>query len=213
MIPGNETSVFTVINELARVGVTVVHQGVAKVHVSGHASAGELLFLYNAVRPRNVIPVHGEWRHLRAQARIAVSTGVPPSTGRAGAERHRGRPDQRQGARVSGHIEVGMVYVDGNAVGDVGEDTLSDRLILGEGGFISITVAIDAHTGRAVASPDDLRPRLLRRPEGAGRGRAAGRGRTGPDGGGRGHRPAPGRAVRPRGWSGAGWATPTAAGR
>ena len=68
MIPGNETSVFTVINELARVGVTVVHQGVAKVHVSGHASAGELLFLYNAVRPQNVIPVHGEWRHLRAQA-------------------------------------------------------------------------------------------------------------------------------------------------
>ena len=75
MIPGNETSVFTVINELARVGVTVVHQGVAKVHVSGHASAGELLFLYNAVRPKNVIPVHGEWRHLRAQARIAMSRG------------------------------------------------------------------------------------------------------------------------------------------
>ena len=152
MIPGNETSVFTVINELAKVGVTVVHQGVAKVHVSGHASAGELLFLYNAVRPRNVIPVHGEWRHLRAQARIAVSTGVP-------AERVVQAPngtvvDLINGkAKITGHIEVGMVYVDGNAVGDVGEDTLSDRLILGEGGFISITVAIDSHTGRAVAAP------------------------------------------------------------
>ena len=152
MIPGNETSVFTVINELARAGVTVVHQGVAKVHVSGHASAGELLFLYNAVRPKNVIPVHGEWRHLRAQARLAVLSGVP-------SERVVLAPDGTVvdlidgRARISGHIDVGMVYVDGAAVGDVGENTLSDRLILGEGGFIAITVAIDAHTGRAVASP------------------------------------------------------------
>ena len=152
MIPGNETSVFTVINELARAGVTVVHQGVAKVHVSGHASAGELLFLYNAVRPRNVIPVHGEWRHLRAQARLAVMAGVP-------ADRVVLAPDGTVvdlidgRARITGHIDVGMVYVDGAAVGDVGENTLSDRLILGEGGFIAITVAIDAHTGRAVASP------------------------------------------------------------
>jgi len=152
MIPGNETSVFTIINELARIGVTVVHQGVAQVHVSGHASAGELLYLYNAVRPRNVIPMHGEWRHLRAQARLAVATGVP-------ADRVILAPngtvvDLRNGkAAVVGQVEVGMVYVDGNAVGDVGDTTLSDRLILGEGGFISITVAIDTHTGRAVASP------------------------------------------------------------
>jgi ribonuclease J len=120
--------------------------------VSGHASAGELLFLYNAVRPRNVIPVHGEWRHLRAQAKLAVATGVPPE--RVVQAPNGTVVDLINGkARVSGHIEVGMVYVDGNAVGDVGEDTLSDRLILGEGGFISITVAIDSHTGRAVASP------------------------------------------------------------
>ncbi|HET8589199.1 MAG TPA: RNase J family beta-CASP ribonuclease, partial [Nakamurella sp.] len=152
MIPGNETSVFTVINELSALGVTVVHQGVAKVHVSGHASAGELLFLYNAVRPRNVVPVHGEWRHLRAQARLAQATGVP-------ADRVVLAPngtvvdlvDRR--ARIVGHVDVGMVYVDGNAVGDVGETTLSDRLVLGEDGFIAITVAIDAQTGRAVASP------------------------------------------------------------
>ncbi len=152
MIPGNETSVFTVINELSALGVTVVHQGVAKVHVSGHASAGELLFLYNAVRPRNVIPVHGEWRHLRAQSRLAQATGVP-------ADRVVLAPngtvvdlaDRR--ARIVGHVDVGMVYVDGNAVGDVGETTLSDRLVLGEDGFIAITVAIDSDTGRAVASP------------------------------------------------------------
>ena len=152
MIPGNETSVFTVINELSRIGVTVVHQGVAKVHVSGHASAGELLYLYNAVRPRNVIPMHGEWRHLRAQARLAVLTGVQED--RVVLAPNGTVVDLINGkARVSGHVEVGMVYVDGNAVGDVGDNTLSDRLVLGEGGFISITVAIDKHTGRAVASP------------------------------------------------------------
>jgi ribonuclease J len=152
MIPGNETSVFTVINELSRLGVTVVHQGVAKVHVSGHASAGELLYLYNAVRPRNVVPVHGEWRHLRAQARLAELTGVPPA--RVVLAPNGTVVDLVDGtARVSGHIDVGMVYVDGNAVGDVGETTLSDRLVLGEGGFIAITVVIDAQTGRAVAAP------------------------------------------------------------
>ena len=152
MIPGNETSVFTVINELSALGVTVVHQGTAKVHVSGHASAGELLFLYNAVQPRNVVPVHGEWRHLRAQAKLAQATGVP-------ADRVVLAPngtvvdlvDRR--ARIVGHVDVGMVYVDGNAVGDVGETTLSDRLVLGEDGFIAITVAINADTGRAVAAP------------------------------------------------------------
>ena len=132
--------------------MTVVHQGIAKVHVSGHASAGELLYLYNAVRPRNVIPVHGEWRHLRAQAKLAIATGVP-------ADRVILAPNGtvvdlvRGKASVVGQVEVGMVYVDGNAVGDVGDNTLSDRLVLGEGGFISITVAIDSHTGRAIASP------------------------------------------------------------
>jgi ribonuclease J len=152
MIPGNETSVFTVINELAAIGVTVIHQGVAKVHVSGHASAGELLFMYNAVQPRNVMPLHGEWRHLRAQAKLATATGVP-------ADRVVLAPNGtvvdlvNRRATVVGHVDVGMVYVDGNAVGDVGENTLSDRLVLGEDGFIAITVVIDATTGRAVAAP------------------------------------------------------------
>ncbi len=152
MIPGNETSVFSVINELSRLGATVVHQANAKVHVSGHASAGELLFLYNAIRPRNVVPVHGEWRHLRAQARLATLTGV--RSDRVVLAPNGTVVDLVGGkAVIAGHVDVGMVYVDGNAVGDVGETTLSDRLVLGEGGFISITVAINAHTGRAVASP------------------------------------------------------------
>ncbi|MGH3469677.1 MAG: ribonuclease J, partial [Thermocrispum sp.] len=78
LIPGNETAIYGVVNALTRLGANVVHQGNAKVHVSGHASAGELLFLFNALRPSNVMPVHGEWKHLRANAELAVSTGVSP---------------------------------------------------------------------------------------------------------------------------------------
>ena len=152
LIPGNETAVFGVVNGLARLGANVVHQGNAKVHVSGHASAGELLFLYNAVRPSNVMPVHGEWRHLRANAALAVATGVPPdhvviAEDGVVVDLVDGR------AAISGRVEVGHVYVDGSSVGDVGESTLSDRLVLGEGGFIAITVAVDSTTGRAVAPP------------------------------------------------------------
>ncbi|MFC0108844.1 ribonuclease J [Kibdelosporangium aridum] len=152
LIPGNETAVFGVVNGLARLGAHVVHQGNAKVHVSGHASAGELLFLYNAVRPSNVMPVHGEWRHLRANAALAVATGVPEK--QVVLAEDGVVVDLIDGiARITGRVEVGHVYVDGLSVGDVGESTLSDRLILGEGGFISITVAVEGSTGRAVAPP------------------------------------------------------------
>jgi ribonuclease J len=152
LIPGNETSVFAVINGLTRLGAKVVHQGTAKVHVSGHSPAGELLFLYNAVRPSNVMPVHGEWRHLRANAALAIKTGVPEESvviaeDGVVVDLVDGR------ASIAGRVEVGRVYVDGLAVGDIGESTLGDRLVLGEGGFISITVAIDANTGRAVSRP------------------------------------------------------------
>jgi ribonuclease J len=152
LIPGNESAVFGVINGLTRLGATVVHQGTAKVHVSGHAPAGELLFLYNSVRPSNVMPVHGEWRHLRANAALAVLTGVAEESvvlAEDGVV-----VDLVDGkAAITGRVEVGRVYVDGLAVGDIGESTLGDRLVLGEGGFISITVAIDSTTGRTVSGP------------------------------------------------------------
>ncbi|MEQ0561094.1 ribonuclease J [Amycolatopsis sp. NEAU-NG30] len=152
MIPGNETAVFGVVNGLTRLGANVVHQGNAKVHVSGHASAGELLYLYNAVRPSNVMPVHGEWKHLRANGELAIRTGVAPDNvviAEDGVV-----VDLVDGkASRTGRVEVGHVYVDGLSVGDVGESTLSDRLVLGEGGFIAITVAVDSSTGRAVSSP------------------------------------------------------------
>jgi ribonuclease J len=152
LIPGNENAVFGVVNGLSRLGATVVHQGNAKVHVSGHSPAGELLFLYNAVRPSNVMPVHGEWRHLRANAALAVATGVNEQ--RVVIAEDGVVVDLVDGkAAISGKVEVGHVYVDGLSVGDVGESTLSDRLVLGEGGFIAITVAVDSTRGRAVAPP------------------------------------------------------------
>jgi ribonuclease J len=152
LIPGNETAVYAVINGLTRLGASVVHQGTAKVHVSGHSPAGELLFLYNAVRPSNVMPVHGEWRHLRANAVLATRTGVPEDSvvlaeDGVVVDLVDGR------ASITGRVEVGRVYVDGLAVGDIGESTLGDRLVLGEGGFISITVAVESTTGRAVSRP------------------------------------------------------------
>ncbi|MFD3745047.1 RNase J family beta-CASP ribonuclease [Nocardia sp. NPDC058633] len=153
LIPGNENSVFAVVNGLARLGATVITQQNAKVHVSGHASAGELLYLYNAVRPTNAMPVHGEWRHLRANAALAVATGVPEE--RVMLAEDGVVVDLVDGiASIVGRVPVGYVYVDGLSVGDVGESTLSDRLVLGEGGFISITIVIDSTTGKAVSTPE-----------------------------------------------------------
>ena len=153
LIPGNENSVFAVVNGLAKRGAKVVTQQNAKVHVSGHASAGELLYLYNAVRPTNAMPVHGEWRHLRANAALAEATGVPRE--RIVLAEDGVVVDMVDGlAEIVGRVPVGHVYVDGLSVGDVGESTLSDRLVLGEGGFISISVAVDAATGRAVSTPE-----------------------------------------------------------
>ncbi|WP_299574316.1 ribonuclease J [uncultured Williamsia sp.] len=153
LIPGNENSVFAVVNGLAKRGATVVTQASAKVHVSGHASAGELLYLYNAVRPRNAMPVHGEWRHLRANAALAEATGVDPE--RVVLAEDGVVVDLVDGvASIVGRVPVGYVYVDGLSVGDVGESTLSERLVLGEGGFIAITVVIDAADGRLVSTPE-----------------------------------------------------------
>lgn len=152
LIPGNENSVFAVVNGLSKLGAKVITQQSAKVHVSGHASAGELLYLYNAVRPRNAMPVHGEWRHLRANAALAEATGVPKD--RIMLAEDGVVVDLVDGvAKIVGQVPVGHVYVDGTSVGDVGESTLSDRLVLGEGGFIAITVAIDEE-GNAVSKPE-----------------------------------------------------------
>jgi ribonuclease J len=152
LVPGNETSVYRVINQLSRAGATVVHKETAKVHVSGHAPAGELLFLLNVVRPSNLMPVHGEWRHLRAHAQLGVESGVAPD--RVVLCEDGDVVDLVEGhARHVGRVENRYVYVDGLAVGDVSESLLTERRILGDGGFISATVVIDSVTGKVVGEP------------------------------------------------------------
>ncbi len=152
LVPGNETAVYRVINGLSRFGATVVHKEVANVHVSGHAPAGELLYLLNATRPSNVMPVHGEWRHLRAHARLAELTGVPAE--RVVLAEDGVVVDLVDGvARVVGKVDCGYVYVDGLAVGDVGEESLKDRRILGDEGFIAVTIVVDSVTGKIASSP------------------------------------------------------------
>jgi ribonuclease J len=152
LVPGNETAVFRVINRLTRAGATVIHKAIARVHVSGHSPAGELRLLLNVLRPRNFIPVHGEWRHLRAHADIAIDTGVPAS--RVVVAEDGDVVDLVDGkASVVGHLECRYIYVDGLAVGDVSDSLLTERRILGDGGFISVTVVIDSVTGKVVAGP------------------------------------------------------------
>jgi len=153
LIPGNENAVFRVINGLTRWGARVVHKGNALVHVSGHAPAGELLYCYNVIGPRNVMPVHGEWRHLRANGDLASLTGIPRD--RIVLADDGVVVDLVEGvARVVGSVPCGYVYVDGSSVGDVTELSLKDRRILGEEGFVSVFVVVDAATGKITGGPE-----------------------------------------------------------
>jgi ribonuclease J len=153
LIPGNESAVYRVINELTRWGARVVHKGNALVHVSGHAPAGELLYVLNQVKPRNFMPVHGEWRHLRAHAQLAELTGVPH--GNVVIAEDGVVVDLAQGqAKVVGKVPCGYVYVDGLSVGEVTESSLKDRRILGEEGFLSVVIVVDSTSGKLVAGPE-----------------------------------------------------------
>ena len=153
LIPGNENAVYRIINGLMRLGANVVHKGNAQVHVSGHASAGELLYCYNIVKPRNVMPVHGEWRHLVANSELAVKTGVPRN--QVVLAEDGVVVDLVDGvARIVGAVPCGYVYVDGSSVGETTEALLKDRRILRDEGFVTIIVVRDVATGKVVAGPE-----------------------------------------------------------
>jgi ribonuclease J len=140
LIPGNETAVHGVMNGLAKLGATVVHKGNALVHVSGHASSGELLYCYNLVQPKNVLPVHGEVRHLIANGNLARSTGVSSVlTVDDGTV-----IDLKAGvAEVVGKVSAAYVLVDGTSVGSLSEESLADRRILGAEGFITVIAVVN----------------------------------------------------------------------
>jgi ribonuclease J len=153
LIPGNENAVYRVIDGLTKLGANVVHKSNAKVHVSGHAAAGELLYCYNILKPRNVLPVHGEYRHLMANAKLAQDTGIPEERTILGEN---GTVVDLKGgvARVVGQIDLGFVYVDGSTVGEITDADLKDRRTLGEEGFVSVIVVVDAATGRIITGPE-----------------------------------------------------------
>jgi ribonuclease J len=153
LVPGNETAVSRIINDLTRLGAQVVHKGNALVHVSGHAPAGELLYVLNLVRPGNFIPVHGEWRHLKAHANLAELTGIPAD--RVVIAEDGVVVDLVDGKiAVTGSVPCGYVYVDGISVGEITEASLKDRLILGDEGFVSVVVVVDSTNGKLVAGPE-----------------------------------------------------------
>ncbi len=152
LIPGNENAVYRVIDGLTKLGANVVHKGNAKVHVSGHAAAGELLYCYNILKPKNVMPVHGEYRHLIANGKLAEQTGVPAE--RVLITEDGWVVDLEQGiANVVGEVECGMLYVDGRTVGKITEDDLKDRRVLAAEGFISIFCVVDEN-GRVQVGPE-----------------------------------------------------------
>ncbi|MBC7559475.1 MAG: ribonuclease J [Dermatophilaceae bacterium] len=155
LIPGNENAIYGVINELTRWGANVIHKGNAKVHVSGHASAGELAYCYNIVKPANVLPVHGEWRHLRANADIAIRTGVDPKSVIIGED---GMViDLVKGhASVAGNVPARLVFVDAMKVGGATEHSLTVRRNLAEEGVVTIVAIVNPDTGKMVEKPDFL---------------------------------------------------------
>ncbi|MEJ1089909.1 ribonuclease J [Microbacterium sp. Mu-80] len=153
LIPGNENAVYRVIDGLTKLGANVVHKANAKVHVSGHAAAGELIYCYNILRPKNVLPVHGEYRHLIANAKLAQDTGIPEERTFVGGNGT--IIDLRDGeARVAGQLDIGFVYVDGSTVGGITDADLKDRRILGEEGFVSVIVVVDSSTGSIISGPE-----------------------------------------------------------
>jgi ribonuclease J len=153
LIPGNENAVYRVIDGLIRLGANVVHKGNAKVHVSGHAAAGELLYCYNILKPKNVIPIHGEARHLVANANLAIQTGVPKERTLVVEDGY--VIDLKDGiAEVVGRVHCNMLYVDGSTVGKITEEDLRDRMILAAEGFITIFAVIDPETGKVVEGPE-----------------------------------------------------------
>ena len=152
LIPGNENAVYRVIDGLTKLGANVVHKGNAKVHVSGHAAAGELLYCYNILKPKNVMPVHGEYRHLIANGKLAEQTGIPKDNVLIAEDGW--VIDLKDGnAHIVGAVECGLLYVDGKTVGKVTEEDLQDRRVLAQEGFISIFVVVDDQ-GRVVVGPE-----------------------------------------------------------
>lgn len=149
-IPGNEKSVTKVINELLRKGADVIFQDA---HVSGHACQEEIKLMYTLIRPKYAIPVHGEYKHLKAQAKIAQTLGIPKENTYILSSGDVLELDE-ESAEVTGKVPVGAILVDGLGVGDVGNVVLRDRQHLAEDGIMVVVMSLDSCTGELLAGPD-----------------------------------------------------------
>jgi ribonuclease J len=149
-IPGNEKAVSKVINDLSRQGAEVIFQDV---HVSGHACQEDIKLIYSLVRPKYAIPIHGEYKHRKAQARIARELGIDKDNIFLINSGDVLELDEN-GAKVTGKVHVGDVMVDGLGVGDVGNIVLRDRHILAEEGIIIVVLTLDGESGQVLAGPD-----------------------------------------------------------
>ena len=152
LIPGNEHGVYRVINKLVQKGARVINKDNARIHVSGHADEGELLYLYNIIKPMCAMPIHGENRHLVANGLIAVKTGVQPNNvvlAEDGdvVDLYHGK------AAVVGSVPCAYVYVDGDSVGELTDDVLEKRRILGTEGFVSCFAVVDTQSANVVSGP------------------------------------------------------------
>jgi len=165
LIPGNEAAVYRTINDLARLGAEVYHKGNARVHVSGHAAQGELTLLLATLRPRNFLPVHGEYRHLAQHARLAATTGVPRENIFVCEDGDVIELTTDGRAHRAGQVRAGMVMVDGLGIGDVGDAVLRDRRKLGGEGFVHVLVTIESQTGKVLAGPDIVTRGFVYEPE------------------------------------------------
>ncbi|MDE5716872.1 MAG: ribonuclease J [Lachnospiraceae bacterium] len=149
-IPGNEKAVTNVINELQMKGADVIFQDV---HVSGHACQEEIKLIYSLVRPRYAIPVHGEYKHRKAQAKIAAQLGIPKENIFMLQSGDVLEMDDNR-AVVSGKVPVGAILVDGLGVGDVGNVVLRDRQHLAEDGIMIVVMALESHSDQLISGPD-----------------------------------------------------------
>jgi ribonuclease J len=154
-VPGNELAVHDAINQLAKLGAEVLHQENAPVHVSGHGHAEELRTMISLVRPKALMPVHGEFRMLAAHARLAEEGGVPPEA-IVLAENGSVVELTAEGARIVGEVEAGVTFVDGLGVGDVHDVALRDRRHLSEDGVLIVVATLAGSNGRASAGPPEL---------------------------------------------------------
>ena len=150
-IPGNEKAVSKVINELSRKGADVIFQDV---HVSGHACQEEIKLIYSLVKPKYAIPVHGEYRHLKAQAGIAKDLGIPKENIFILSSGDVLELNEQEPARVTGKVRTGAILVDGLGVGDVGNIVLRDRQHLAEDGIMIVVLTLEKHSGNLLAGPD-----------------------------------------------------------